>query len=51
MKENPYITRKELSGKLGISIDGVKYHIKHLNKDGFLKREGSNRSSKWIVID
>lgn len=51
IKDNPFITRKELSGKLGISIDGVKYHIKILNKEGILKREGSNRAGKWIIIE
>ena len=51
IRENPYITRKELAEKLGISLNGVKYHIKNLNKDGVLRREGTNRSGKWIIIE
>lgn len=49
--ENPHITRIELSKMLGISIDGVKYPIKILSKDGILKREGSNRVGKWIIVE
>ena len=51
IKENPHITKRELSEKLGISLNGIKYHIKKLNGDGVLKREGTNRSGKWIVIE
>jgi ATP-dependent DNA helicase RecG len=51
IKENPHIARKELSEKLGISLNGVKYHIKNLNRDGILQREGTNRTGKWIVIE
>ena len=51
IKKNPHITRKELSEKLGISLNGVKYHIKNLNRDGVLQREGTNRTGRWIVID
>jgi predicted HTH transcriptional regulator len=34
MKENPGITRKELSGKIGLTGDGIKYHLKNLKKAG-----------------
>ena len=31
---NPYTTREELAGKIGITADGVKYHLGKLKKEG-----------------
>ncbi len=31
-------------------LNGVRYHIKKLRADGKIKREGSTKSGKWIVI-
>ncbi len=49
IKENPTITRKELSDILDITADGVKYHLRNLVREGIIKREGSDRIGKWIV--
>lgn len=40
---NPSITRAELDEVVGISPDGVKYHLQKLAKSGRLKRVGSTR--------
>jgi ATP-dependent DNA helicase RecG len=42
--ETPDITRKELAFRLGITENGVKYHIKNLTQDGVIKRIGK----KWF---
>ncbi|WP_245542044.1 winged helix-turn-helix transcriptional regulator [Proteiniphilum acetatigenes] len=46
IKENPTITRKELSDILDITVDGVKYHLRNLVREGIIKREGSDRTGK-----
>ena len=46
---NPGLTRKELAELLGITSDGVKYHIQKLTDEGIIKREGSDRTGKWII--
>jgi len=51
INENPDITQNELATVLGITMDGVKYQIKNLTKKGVLKREGSDRGGKWIVVE
>jgi len=51
IKENPDITQNELAAVLGITMDGVKYQIKNLTKKGALKREGSDRGGRWIVVE
>ena len=48
---NPKITRNELATLLGITSDGVKYHLQKLVQDGIITRHGSARSGYWGVID
>ena len=46
---NPSITRAELAEVVGISPDGVKYHLQKLAKSGRLKRVGSTRRGEWVI--
>ena len=48
---NPTISIKELSDLVGISIKGVKWQIAKLKESGILKREGSSRNGKWVVVE
>ena len=50
IEETPGITRKELSIILEITTDGVKYHLQNMVREGIIKREGSDRSGKWIIL-
>lgn len=50
LQRNPKITRNELSQIIGVSPDGVKYHLQKLSKEGIIKRIGSPRSGEWEVI-
>ena len=51
IQENPYITRKELSSKLGISITAIQKHINKLKFNNQIKREGPiTRGGHWIII-
>lgn len=43
-------TQKELAQFIGITLDGIKYHIKNMTKLGIIKHEGSIKSAKWIII-
>ena len=43
IKENPKITRKELSEKMNITVDGVKYNLKKLVDSNILERVGPNK--------
>ena len=51
VKHNPQITQNQLAEALGITMDGVKYHIKNLSKKGIIKREGSDRAGEWVIIE
>jgi len=50
IKENPEITKKELASSLGISENGIKYHIDSLKKKGMLKRVGPDKGGYWEVL-
>jgi len=47
VKENPQITRNELARVLGISSDGVKYHLDNLKQKGLLRRVGGRKEGHW----
>ena len=51
MTENAHITRKELAELLGLSLGGVKYHIRRMTAAGLIKYEGSSRNGQWIVTE
>ena len=49
MRNNPYISRKELSKLLMISEDGVKYQLKKLKRKGLIEHIGASRGGYWEV--
>jgi len=52
IKENKFITRKEIAQKLGnITEDGVKYHLNKLKQLGVIRRVGPDRGGWWEVIE
>ena len=52
IKENPEISRKELSAKLNINESAIQKHIKNLKEKGILKRIASpTKGGYWEVMD
>ncbi len=49
IKENPYISRKELAKKIRITSDGVKYHLSKMKEKGFIKRIGPDKGGYWEI--
>lgn len=46
---NPKITRNELASILGITSDGVKYHLQKMTAEDIIVRHGSARGGYWEV--
>ena len=46
---NPSISRKELAIQIGITADGIKYHLANLQKNGRLKRIGPDKGGRWEI--
>jgi len=51
LQKNGCIVAEEMARRIGISVDGVWYHIKELRKKGIVSREGSTKSGRWVVKD
>jgi len=50
MKAEPFITRRELAEKIGLSDAGVKYHLDRLRKMKCIRHVGSTKRGYWEVI-
>lgn len=50
LHNNPKITRNELASILGITSDGVKYHLQKMTIEGCIFRHGSARGGYWEVV-
>ena len=49
ISEDTGITRRQLAEALGITSDGVKYHLQKLQKKGLLRRIGPDKGGRWKV--
>lgn len=50
VKENPSISRKELSNLLSINPSAVQKHIEKLKKDGSIIRKNGAKGGHWEVL-
>ena len=49
IKDNPYITTKQLGDILGINRSGVSRYLNKLKKSGVLRREGPDKGGHWMT--
>jgi len=50
IKQNPYITRIELSNALKINPSAVQRHIIKLKNEGIIERVGGDKGGYWKVV-
>jgi len=51
IKENPKISRRDLSEKLSINPSAVQKHLKKLKEKRVLRRIGPDRGGYWEVVE
>jgi len=51
IKEDAHISQEEMAKRLGLSIDGVRYHTDRLKEMGILKRVGGKKMGRWEVVE
>ena len=51
LRENPRLTRKVLAVRIGITPDGVRYHLANLRKAGRIRHVGATKKGRWEVLD
>ncbi|HLP61394.1 MAG TPA: ATP-binding protein [Candidatus Deferrimicrobium sp.] len=49
IEENPKLSRRAMAELVGISEDGVKYHLKILKKEGKIIHIGPNKKGYWKI--
>jgi len=50
LEKEPSITRKRIAEAIGISSDGVKYHLDKLSKAGLIRHVGPTKSGRWEIL-
>ena len=50
MRDNPTVTMSELADQCSLTEDGIYFHVKNLRESGAIRREGSKKKGRWIVI-
>ena len=49
IRQNLGITKEEIAGQLNITLDGVKYHIRKLTKEGIISWKGPSKGGCWEI--
>ena len=44
------ITALTIAELIGITEEGIRYHLKNLKKEGILKHTGPSKSGKWVLL-
>ena len=45
------VTSTQMAEALGINRSAVSKHLKKMQDDGIIKREGPDKGGKWIILD
>ena len=51
MKQDPYITTKQIADAVGLSTRGIEENIKKLKREGRIRRIGGDNGGHWKVIE
>ncbi len=51
IKENTYITEKELAIKLNVTERTIRRYIKHLKDNKIVRLEGNGINKRWVVFN
>ena len=49
LREHPNLTHKALAEHIGITADGVRYHLDNLRMSGRIRRVESTKKGRWEV--
>jgi len=50
LKQNPKVSRDEMAKSLGITNDGVKYHLNRLRAQNTIRHVGPSRGGYWEIL-
>jgi ATP-dependent DNA helicase RecG len=50
ISNNPYLSSDDISKTVGLTKEGVRYHLKNLKKKRLVKRKGHGKGGSWEVL-
>src|ERR1019366_155072 len=50
LRAEPTMTRHELARRIGITLDGIRYHLKKLKTAGRIRHVGPTKAGHWEVL-
>ena len=50
INQNAKVTSTQMAKSLGINRSAVSKHLKKMQEDGIIKREGPDKGGKWIIL-
>jgi ATP-dependent DNA helicase RecG len=50
LRQEPTLTRKALAERIGITADGIKYHLDRLREAGRIRHVGPTKKGRWEVL-
>lgn len=50
LRAEPTMTRHELARRIGITLDGIRYHLKKLKSAGRIRHVGPTKAGSWEVL-
>ena len=51
LREDPGLTRRALATRIGITADGVKYHLDKLRNAGRIRHVGATKKGRWEIMN
>jgi ATP-dependent DNA helicase RecG len=51
LRENPRLTQRALADRLGMTADGIKYHLRKLRETGRIRNVGPTKKGRWEVLE
>jgi ATP-dependent DNA helicase RecG len=50
LKNDPSLTRRKLAEHVGLTPDGVKYHLNKLREKGIIRHVGATKKGYWEIL-
>jgi ATP-dependent DNA helicase RecG len=50
MGAEPAITRRKIAERIGITPDGIKYHLERLRAAGVIRHVGPTKAGRWEIL-
>jgi len=50
LKADPTISLRDMAEQTGLPYGGLRHHLEKMREEGLIRREGSDKGGKWIVL-